>query len=283
MDTFRIRAFLLVAEKKSFSAAAEALSYTPSAFSHIADSLEAELGVTLFERTHQGTCLTKNGQKLYDKMKAVCQAEEDLKVYAFSLSEQESDIVRIGAYSSIAVRILPEILQEFKKAHPNVRPEIVVEDNILRGLRESTLDLVFVDSRPDSEEFHWYPLIEDSYVAVVPAIDWKHKRKVCREELYAFPFIRMQDEMLEGYFEDEKFAEIIPLHSIENHSAISMVKEGLGVAVLPALTIETAPPGVRVLQLVPPRTRTIGLVYKKGRRNKATDAFIRYLKQTMRM
>ena len=65
MDIAKIKVVLLALEKKSFSKAAEELSYTPSALSHIADSLESELGVKILNRTFTGIELTENGKIIY--------------------------------------------------------------------------------------------------------------------------------------------------------------------------------------------------------------------------
>ena len=56
-----------MAKYKNFSLAAKELSYTPSALSHIADSLENELGVKLFIRTRKGVEITDDGKMLYEK------------------------------------------------------------------------------------------------------------------------------------------------------------------------------------------------------------------------
>ena len=71
MDTLKIKTILSAVENKSFSKTAEELSYTPSALSHMADSLEQELGVKLLKRTPKGVELTENGEKLKDKLQAV--------------------------------------------------------------------------------------------------------------------------------------------------------------------------------------------------------------------
>ena len=70
MDTTRIKAILLAAKYKNLSRAAEEFSYTPSALSHMADALEAELGVKLLLRTRAGVSLTEAGEQLKEKMEA---------------------------------------------------------------------------------------------------------------------------------------------------------------------------------------------------------------------
>jgi DNA-binding transcriptional LysR family regulator len=64
MDTLKVKVFLQIAQHKSFSKVARDLSYTPSALSHMADALEKELKLQLFERTYRGVELTEAGRKL---------------------------------------------------------------------------------------------------------------------------------------------------------------------------------------------------------------------------
>lgn len=115
MDVSKIKALLLAVEKKSFSKAAEELSYTPSAFSHIVDSIEEELGIKILNRTFNGVELNENGKLLLDKLTALITAEKELLASAKNLNVK-NERLRIGAYSSIAQHILPEIINKFKHA-----------------------------------------------------------------------------------------------------------------------------------------------------------------------
>ena len=130
MDTLKTKLFLLVEKYKSFSAVAEAFSYTPSAISHMADALEAELGVKLFARTNKGVELTDDGRRLYVNFLALAQAEEALLKEAAALASQNNRLLRIGAYSSIALSFLPGILQSFKQEFPSVKATITIGDDM---------------------------------------------------------------------------------------------------------------------------------------------------------
>ncbi len=89
MDTTKIKAILSAIKYKSLSKAAEEFSYTPSAFSHMADSLEDELGIKILTRTPQGIKLNKDGETLYSKLKALVKAEEELKDLAKGLANKK--------------------------------------------------------------------------------------------------------------------------------------------------------------------------------------------------
>ena len=123
MDVSKIKALLLAVEKKSFSKAAEELSYTPSAFSHIVDSIEEELGIKILNRTFNGVELNENGKLLLDKLTALITAEKELLASAKNLNVK-NERLRIGAYSSIAQHILPEIINKFKQENPFIKVSI---------------------------------------------------------------------------------------------------------------------------------------------------------------
>ena len=102
MDTKKIKAILSAIEYKSFSKAADALSYTPSALSHIADNLEQELGVKIIIRSPLGISLSKEGEELYDYMLAIVEAEKKLMSASLALSKATENHLRIGTFSSIS-------------------------------------------------------------------------------------------------------------------------------------------------------------------------------------
>ena len=89
MDTNKIKMFLLTEKYKSFSKTAEEFSYTPSAISHIADSLEEELGVKLFIRSRKGVELTEAGLK---QIKAAKRIEAEIESVAELLDEYISAV-----------------------------------------------------------------------------------------------------------------------------------------------------------------------------------------------
>ncbi len=279
MDTTKINAFLLIAKHKSFSKVAKEFSYTPSALSHMADALEKELGVILFKRTHYGVELTAAGEQLYDKFLAVVEAENALKKAAEEAAREQETVLRIGTYSSIARHMLPEILHEFKKEYPAVKTTIMVEDNICQQLKNDSLDIIFTDEFRRTDATEWCPIMEDRYVVAAPETLFTGKTAVSKEELYVHPFIRVDEGVLDAYFDYSKFREIIRIQSIENETAVSMVKGNIGIAVMPSLTMNTCPAGVKVLELTPKLSRTIGVQYKRDTAALAVERFVKHLKK----
>lgn len=278
MDTLKIRALLSAVKHKSLSKAAEEIAYTPSALSHMADSLEAELGVRLLKRTPFGVELTEDGQLLYEKLEAVSNAEKELLRSAAALSTQKGLELKIGTYSSISQHILPEFLKSFKKANPDVKVAIRVGNDLRTWLEEGISDVIFADTGVLGQN-EWVPIMTDPFVAIVPADSFIGRKSVVREELYAYSYIATNESFLNGYFDERRFKEVIRFDSVDDVSVISMVNERIGIAVLPSLAFKKQYKGVRALKLKPKITRELGFAYKESAALSVGAAkFISYLK-----
>ena len=260
MDTLKIKAFLLIDKYHSFSKTAEAFSYTPSAVSHMADALEEELGRKLFIRTNKGVEITEAGKSLRDKFEKLLKAEKDLTDAAAILSKNQESLLKIGSFSSIALYLLPELLQSFKTAYPSVKTTILIDDYMQDWLETGIADIVFTDSFNSTKQ--WFPFKEDDFVAVVPETWFDGKTEISVEELYLHPFIR-------------------PDEAILNSTAMYMVKEGLGITVLPHLSTRLTPDGVKILKLTPKISRTIGVEYDSSHLTWAAKCFLSHVKEFM--
>ncbi len=279
MDTQKIKAILSAVKHKSLSRAAEELSYTPSAMSHIADSLEHELGVKILERSPLGISLTAEGEALYEYLTALVNAENDLMQAARSLNDKKEQHLRIGSFSSISQNILPEIIGEFRRTHPSIKISVAVEDHLEDWLEKNLADVIFTDELTYGNNV-WLPIREDPFVAVLPSHMLPAKKTVTREELYPYTYISIDEKLLRSYFDYSRFQNILDFTSVDNVSVLYMVQEGLGFSVLPSLMMKQKRKDVHILKLNPPISRTIGFAYKKDARlSRAARLFIDYLKK----
>lgn len=279
MDTLKIKLFLLVEKYKSFSAVAEAFSYTPSAISHMADALEAELGIQLFARTNKGVELTDDGRRLYGSFLSLEQAEDALLKEATALASQNKQLLRIGTYPSIALSFLPGILQSFKQEFPMVKAAITVDDHMQDWVKKGVVDVILADHL--SKDDLWQPLLEDAYVAVVPESDFPRETEAHVDDLYGHTLIKSTEILLESYLDFSRFRDIIAVNSVEDNSLIYMVREKLGIAIVPRLSIRSLPEGVKALRLLPEIKRTIGIIYDPKRASWACERFVRHIKKVI--
>ena len=277
MDTVRIKAFLLAVKYGSFSKAAEELSYTPSALSHIADAIELETGVKILNRTYSGITLTENGKIIYEKLSAIIDAETELFKAVENVKNGNDELTR-GAYSSISRCLLPEIIKKFKTAYPEVKVTIKVANDMRVMLNDGAAEVVFTDDKPEFTSF--VSIMTDPFEAVVPKDFFVNRKSVRKEELYDFSYISHNESGLRKYFDESKFKEIIKFDSVDDASIVSMVKEKIGIAVLPSLVLSDVGKSVRVLKLKPEISRTLGFAYKKeAAQNGCAAKFIEFVKK----
>lgn len=123
--------FLCIANHLSFSRAAIELGISPSALSHALRSLEARLGVRLFNRTTRSVALTSAGERLYSRVRPafldIADALEDLN----SFRDKPSGTLRITAGRPAVQLVLLPLASRFLENYPEVRLEIVADDALV--------------------------------------------------------------------------------------------------------------------------------------------------------
>lgn len=275
MDGIKAKAFLAVKRTGSFSKAAEEFNYTPSAFSHIADGIESELGVKLFNRTNHGVTLTSAGKSLSPYFTAYLNAETELLQKARAFLQQGE--IKIGAFSTISQFILPKMIKDYKIKNPSVKISLYVGDDAEKTLFSGVSDVVFSDGI-NAEGCEILPIATDPFVAIFPS-DKDVKRVVTKEELYNYAFITTGEECIEKNFDMSRFKDVVRLKSDNYASVVSMVKEGVGISVIPKLSLGKKVKGVAVAEIKPGFSRMLCALYKKDNKNRAcVNQFIEYLK-----
>ena len=162
METFKIKAILCAVEHKSLSRAAELYSYTPSAFSHMLSSFEAELGVRIFDRSSKGVTLTEEGKKLYPIFIEIAESEKKLENTLCKMTDNAKKQLRIGTYSSISRGFLSGLIKGFNSEYPNIKLYISVMDNLDGWLEGDRADIIFAD-RAVAGDNEWIQLMEDNW------------------------------------------------------------------------------------------------------------------------
>ena len=139
----QLRAFLLVAQHRNFTRAAEALFITPSGLSVLIRELENQLGVRLFDRTTRHVALTSHGSEL------LAVAQRHLEQLDAALSRigrsatEASESLSLGATPLVAANILPQAIKEFRGHRPGLRIQLFDESHaeIMKRIEAGKLDI----------------------------------------------------------------------------------------------------------------------------------------------
>jgi molybdate transport repressor ModE-like protein len=196
LDVRRLRVLREVALRGSFSAAAEALTYSQSAVSQQIAALEREAGTRLVERNGRGIRLTDAGRALVRRADAILVelAAADAELQA--IAGLRGGRVRVSTFASAATALLPAAVTAFRAAHPAVQVELsLVEatEEAIGGLRTGRADLVLVArpaGEPPTDQVEAHRLLEDPMLAVLPGGHRLARRRTLRlEELAGEPWV----------------------------------------------------------------------------------------------
>lgn len=130
----------------SFSKASEVVGYTQSGLTHLVDSLERDIGLTLVNRDHSGISLTEDGEALMPAIREFLRANANLENRIAAITERRTETIRIAAYASIAMHWMPEILYRFRRLCPEVNVDLRMVDHALEPfelLEAGRTDVIF--------------------------------------------------------------------------------------------------------------------------------------------
>src|SRR5215218_3975462 len=196
LDVRRLRVLREVALRGSFSAAAEALTYSQSAVSQQIAALEREAGTRLVERNGRGIRLTDAGRALVRRADAILVelAAADAELQA--IAGLRGGRVRVSTFASAASALLPAAVTAFRAANPAVQVELsLVEatEEAIGGLRTGRADLVLVArpaGEPPTDQVEAHRLLEDPMLAVLPGGHRLARRRTLRlDDLAGEPWV----------------------------------------------------------------------------------------------
>jgi DNA-binding transcriptional LysR family regulator len=125
-----VHAFLSVARKRSFRAAASELGISPSALSQTIKALERDVGVALFARTTRSVNLTEAGRLFLEQAAPAMEGLEASFAAVESYGSVPSGLLRINASRGVMSFLVEPVLNGFVRAYPDVDVELFADDGI---------------------------------------------------------------------------------------------------------------------------------------------------------
>lgn len=285
MNIEKFEILLAVLETGSLSLAAERTGITQSAVSHSLTALERDFGFTVLTRNRGGVTLTSEGEQILPAIRNLINSAERLEQTASSIRGLDTGIVRIGAFTSVAVHWLPMILKAFQTDYPNVDFRLFNGDyhDVNQWLSDGSIDIGFVNL-PCDINCECIALMEDRLLAILP-------EKSRFANYPKFPLIECETEpfisLLESSDHDARRAldaagvkPNVRFYTKDDYAIIAMVEQGLGMSIMPELLLKGRHDRLLTLPLVPEAKRTIGLAIAAGSKaGPATRKFAEYVIQ----
>jgi DNA-binding transcriptional LysR family regulator len=280
----QLLSFRAVAVEGSFHGAAAALDYTQPAVSQHVASLEAALGVRLFERSRgrRTVSLTEAGELLLRHVVAITNRLQAARADLLAYAAGETGTLRVGLFQSVGMRVLPAIMTRFAQVWPGVEVRLseAPDEGLWELVEVGAVDLTFGTLPLPPGPFDAVELVSDAYVLVTavtspfaatpanPPLE-----VIGAERLIGFKTCgstRTLEEHLRAHGVEPNFV----FRSEDNGTVQAMAGTGLGTAIVPLLTVDLADRSVAIIPTdLPPRR--IALIWHRDRyRSPAAEAFI---------
>lgn len=265
MTLLSYQVFQTVVNQGSFQKAAQVLSLTPSAVSHAVSSMEQELGNALFVRSKKGITLTSYGEYLLPYINAVLVSEEHLHQAIDGINELQQGTVKIGCFSSVCTNWIPDIIHSFQADYPGIQIEIYegTYADVSYWIKNGIVEIGFLSSS-SAGDLPFEPLYEDPLLCVVPS-DYQKKLDspvMTIEEMQNESFVSQRettDADITNFFKSNGLNVRSAYHVVDDLSTISMVAEGFGICIMPALVMNDIPYAVKTYPVSPKASRIIGI------------------------
>lgn len=266
----QLRYFVLVAELKSFHAAARQACRTQPAISLAVRELEQKLDQALVEKGGGRVELTPFGEHCLPLFRGLLEHHDRIAREVTLLAHHEIGQVSIATVPSVASRLLPGPLARFVAEHPNVQVSIqdATAERVQQLLAQGQVDFGISSLWAQDEQLEFAPLLHDQ-VGVVCRADHPLAQAGAPlhwSQLQGLAMVRNgTSRLLEG-----SEAEALLAHSrlfVSNMiSLIAMLEQGVGISTLPYLAFPQENEKLAFLPLAAPKVeRQIGLLSRKGR------------------
>ncbi|BDF08986.1 LysR family transcriptional regulator [Emergencia timonensis] len=284
MDIQKYEAFIKTAELGSIKKASEALGYTQAGLSYIIKTLEEELDISLFFRDYGKIYLTGGGKELLPLAHAICNDQRRLKTRLSELKNLQSGNITIAVFTSIAVYWLPYLMKGFLEKHPGIRFDVKCYEE--PAVLDEMLDNGDVDFGftvlPDADaSFEKVFLKKDPMMIVLaenhPLADLPYFPSSSMSEE---PYISVGDHSeMDALFYYNNVKPNTYLMLDNDFAVMSMVSQGFGFSVFPALMLKSPTFPLAVKEPEISFSREIGIVLRSWESaSDAARAFITFTK-----
>jgi DNA-binding transcriptional LysR family regulator len=260
----RLRVLAEVVSRGSFSAAAEALSYTQSAVSQSIARLEAETGATLVVRDRRGVRATAAGATLLGHAESIFAAVESAEEELAAVLGLRGGRLRVASFPSAGATLMPLAISTFRTRHPDVSLSLAEgePEEIAPRLRAGEFDIALLFEFPGVRErpsvgLRSVKLLEDPMHVALPV----------EHELASKPALSLADLRDQDWVQTSQsspcarhvvrsclaagFEPRVTFESDDYETVQGLVAAGVGVALIPRLALTRVHSGIMVRALAP--------------------------------
>lgn len=243
MEIKQLKAFIAIAEEKTFTAGAKKVGLTQAAVSMQIRQMEEEVGLPVFTRTPRRVILTEAGEMLLERARRILREHDSAIAELAEVAGAEHGRLRIGSASAMfATAQLPAILQELKENFPNAEVSVssgtskMLVDKILHG----EMDIAFVSLPIETPNVVTELLYGDEVVAIAHPSHPDAKRKYISAAALAGESLILGEEggntrrMIDEFFNAANLKPNIVMELSRQEAINKMVENNMGVGIASA-------------------------------------------------
>lgn len=280
MDINLLQEFVVLAQSDTFLKAADILFISQPTLSRHIKNLEAELGVSLFERTTRSSKLTKYGYMLLPYARHMVELHNQFRSELLAEKQEQHWALRIGSVPALSYYGITTVLTNFKEKHSDVKMDVIpsYSMSVKNMLMRRDCELAFVreqafELEEENEDIVRIPFVTDYMVAAVPeghrfaAQGSIHISELKHEEIITIAKETIIYEIVSNSCERAGFEPNLVLTDHNVDHIIDCVKLGMGTAMLMNRHVDKNRPqtcGVKAVKILPEVSTQISLCYLKN-------------------
>lgn len=260
-----------VAEQGNFSKAANICAISQPTLSNQVKKLEEFLNVQIFDRDSQSVQVTKVGSQIIEIAKKITKDAESIKLIAKQASNITENKILMGAFPTLANYVFPEYVFQLKQIYEGMKLTLIEEktDVLIDMLVSARVDVAFLAMPVDDNRLESIALFDDPfYVAVSDRHPFTEKSEIEIDDLAGENLLLLDEghclrsQMLKLCSASHNYADDFRAASLETLRV--MVKSGLGITLMPSVSIYPGESDIKYIPIKSKPYRTIGLFWKKN-------------------
>jgi len=246
MDVRHLRTFVTVAEQGTVSKASIRLGIAQPALSRQIKDLEAELGITLFDRIRRRLALTSEGEQLLDDCRSILGAIGSLAERAQLLQSPDAGVLKVAATPQTIDGVLSVFLSRYAKHRPNVQIKLreAVGASLSAMLERGEVHVVVSSAgaiQANNRHFEtiWLPPLE-FVAACSSALEFGNVASLDIRSLAAHPLLLMDASFavraaFDAFCRVAEFKPNVSFESRTPHTLLALAEAGHGIAIVPSV------------------------------------------------
>jgi DNA-binding transcriptional LysR family regulator len=242
MEIRQLKAFLAIAEARTFTAAAQRIHYTQAALSMQIKQLEKEVGVPLFTRMPRRVVLTEAGEHLHERAQRILREHDAALAELAELAGAKHGRLRVGSASGmVSADSLPPILKRLRKTHQNAEVSVSsgTSEELVKKILAGEIDAAFISLPVQAKNVETELLSRDQLVAIASPRHAMARQKVVSAFALAGEKLILGERggntrrLIDEFFAEAGLKPTVAMELSRQAAIRNMVAADMGVGIVP--------------------------------------------------